>query len=73
MAKKAPLTSEELNCLYHDKFELSIAAIRLAQHNMVAGKDFSIASLLESLKKNPQYVEQLEPVELPKESSDSAE
>ena len=51
--KETELTNELLATLFSDNFQLALTAIRLAQHEMEAGHEVTLQSVLTTIKKHP--------------------
>ena len=60
MKTKQSLTNEQLTSELPNKFRLARVAISLAHHHIAAGQDFTVASLVEDLKKHPNYLTEME-------------
>ncbi len=57
MVSKELLTNEELSNIYSDNFQLAVHSIQVAQYYIRAGKDFTVSSLLEEIRKNPKLLD----------------
>jgi len=53
METRDHLTNEKLSKAYEDNFALSSYAIRVAQNDMLAGREVHISTLIERLRKDP--------------------
>jgi len=53
----AKLTNEDLTALFDNNFELALYAIDIAQRFIKAGREFTLAELIEEVKKNPESIE----------------
>ena len=54
------LTNEKLTAQLPNKFRLAQIAIDLARHQIAAGQDFTVTSLLDEMKKEPQSLTEMQ-------------
>ena len=52
--KEKELTNEMLATLFNDNFQMAVTAIRLAQHEMLAGHEVTLQSVLATIKQHPE-------------------
>lgn len=57
------LTNEKIRSLFNDNFQLTMYAIDVARKYLQIGREFHLSSLLETLKKNPSILEELNVIE----------
>ncbi len=60
MSLHESLTNEILTSEMPNKFRLAQAAIQLARHHIAAGQDFTVTMLIDEMKKNPHYINEME-------------